>query len=50
MKRIQYVKNHLDILFIGEEFALLRIVSVARFSDDNLKKEKNLIYLLIFII
>jgi hypothetical protein len=46
VKRIQYIKNYFDILFIGEKFALFRAVSVARFSGDNLKKEENQIYLL----
>jgi hypothetical protein len=42
MKKIQYIKNYLDILFISEKFALLRVIFVARFSNDNLKKKKKL--------
>jgi hypothetical protein len=30
---------------MGEIFALLRIISITRFSGDDLKKEENQIYL-----
>jgi hypothetical protein len=50
MRKIQYIKNYLDILFIGEKFTLFRIIFIARFLSDNLEKEENQIYLLIFII
>jgi hypothetical protein len=41
MRRIQYIKNHLDILFIDEKFALFKTISIIRFSGDNLKKKEN---------
>jgi hypothetical protein len=50
MRKIQYIKSYFDILFIGEEFTFFRVIFIIRFSDDDLKKEGDQIYLLIFII
>jgi hypothetical protein len=41
VKKILYVKSYLDISFIVEEFAHLRIIFIARFSGDDLEKEEN---------